>query len=57
MTPDQLKSLYVLLLIKYGVSTCKAEEASKQLSLKELNIISDIWPEWNNVYINLEIDL
>ncbi|MEA5537239.1 hypothetical protein [Crocosphaera sp. XPORK-15E] len=49
MTCDQLQQSYQKQLVKAGVSQQKAEQAARALSLKELQIISEIWEDWGNV--------
>ncbi|MEA5511273.1 hypothetical protein VB715_15985 [Crocosphaera sp. UHCC 0190] len=49
MTCDQLQQSYQQQLVKAGVSQQKAEQAARALSLKELEIISEIWEDWGNV--------
>jgi hypothetical protein len=49
MTYDKLQQSYQEHLIKAGVSQQKAEQAARTLSIKELQLISEIWEDWGNV--------
>jgi hypothetical protein len=49
MTCEQLQQSYQQQLVKVGVSEEKAEQAARALSLKELQIISEIWEDWGNI--------
>jgi hypothetical protein len=50
MSTDQFKNLYRTLLMKFGVSSIKAEEACKNLTFDDMRIISEIWPEWQAIF-------
>lgn len=49
MTCEQLQQSYQKQLIKAGVSQHKAEQAASTLSLRELQIIGEIWQDWGDV--------
>jgi hypothetical protein len=46
----QSKTLYKNLLIKVGVDTEKAEEASQSITFDDMRLISEIWPDWQAVF-------
>jgi hypothetical protein len=48
---QNLQDSYRDLLVKAGVNCRKAETISKDLTLDDLRIICDIWPEWENIYL------
>jgi hypothetical protein len=47
---QNLQDSYKDLLLQIGVNCHKAENACKDLTLDDLRIISDIWPEWEMIY-------
>lgn len=49
MDSQYLQKLYQEQLIKAGVEIHKAQQASKILTMKEFQLISDIWPEWEAI--------
>jgi hypothetical protein len=55
MNLQHLQDSYKDLLVQIGVNCRKAENISKKLTLDDLRIISDIWPEWERVYFRLEV--
>jgi hypothetical protein len=55
MNLPHLQDSYKTLLVKVGVNGCKAENISKDLTLDDLRIISDIWPEWERIYFKPEV--
>jgi hypothetical protein len=52
MYTDYLKQSYRELLMTTGVSPQKAEEASEAVTYDDLKVISDIWPDWNLVFLH-----
>lgn len=50
MKAEMLKQSYQHQLVKAGVDFYKAEQAARTLTWKELQLISDIWPEWAAVF-------
>jgi hypothetical protein len=48
-----LQSAYKELLINFGINDSRAEIACQELTLNDLEIISDIWPEWNDIYSSM----
>jgi lipopolysaccharide/colanic/teichoic acid biosynthesis glycosyltransferase len=50
----RLKQSYQEQLVKVGVHPLKAEQAAKTLSVEELSLISDIWPEWATIFSKTE---
>jgi exopolysaccharide biosynthesis polyprenyl glycosylphosphotransferase len=48
MNSIELKQSYQEQLIKVGVDPLKAKRAAKTLSVEELQLIGDIWPDWAN---------
>jgi hypothetical protein len=55
MNLPHLQDSYKTLLVKVGVNGRKAENISKDLTLDDLRIISDIWPEWERIYFKPEV--
>jgi hypothetical protein len=55
MNLPHLQDSYKNLLVKVGVNSPKAENISKDLTLDDLRIISDIWPEWERIYFRPEV--
>ncbi|GFE69620.1 glycosyl transferase [Chroococcus sp. FPU101] len=49
MNSQSLQQLYQEQLIKAGVEIQKARQASQILSVKEFQLIGDIWPEWETI--------
>ncbi|WP_404788151.1 hypothetical protein [Altericista sp. CCNU0014] len=50
MNIDRFKDLYRVLLIQMGVSSDKAESACQHLTVEDMKIISEIWPEWQSIF-------
>lgn len=50
MNHTTLKQSYQEQLVRAGVPLNKAEQAAKILTLEELRMISEIWPEWANIF-------
>lgn len=50
MNFESLQELFQNQLVKVGVETNKAERAAKTLSVDELRLIGDIWPEWADIF-------
>jgi hypothetical protein len=46
----QSKNLYKNLLIRAGVKTHKAEEASQSITFDDMRLISEICPEWQAIF-------
>jgi hypothetical protein len=46
----QSKNLYKNLLIRAGVKTQKAEEASQSVTFDDMRLISEICPEWQAIF-------
>lgn len=46
MKTEQLEQSYKDQLVKAGVDSHRASLAAKSLSRDELQLISEIWPEW-----------
>ncbi len=57
MTFDKLQQTYQEQLVKAGVSPQKAEQAAKGLSLRELQLISEIWQDWGDVFSRINLRL
>ncbi len=55
MSTNQFKNLYRTLLIQFGVSSLKAEEACKHLTFDDMRIISEIWPEWQAIFSSQKV--
>lgn len=54
MKTEKLEQSYKDQLVKAGVDLHRAEQAAKVLSKDELQLISDIWPEWAVVFSQAE---
>jgi lipopolysaccharide/colanic/teichoic acid biosynthesis glycosyltransferase len=50
----RLKQSYQKELIKVEINSLKIQQISKVLSVEELQIIGDIWPEWEKVVLKIE---
>ena len=46
---QNLKEKYKSQLIKVGVPLFKAEQAAQTLTLEQLKIIGEIWPDWAKI--------
>jgi hypothetical protein len=46
----RLKQSYQEQLIRAGVSPQKAAQAAQALTVEDLQLISEIWPEWASVF-------
>lgn len=46
MKTETLKHFYKDRLVKAGVAPQRAEQAAQMLTDEQLQLISDIWPEW-----------
>ena len=46
----QSKKLYKSLLLRAGVKTQRAEEASQSITFDDMRLISDICPEWEVMF-------
>ncbi len=46
----QSKKLYKNLLLRAGVQTQRAEEASQSITFDDMRLISDICPEWESIF-------
>ncbi len=49
MECNKLQQSYQEQLVKAGVSQQRAEQAARTLSIRELQLISEIWEDWGNV--------
>jgi hypothetical protein len=54
MKTEKLEQSYKDQLIKAGVDNDRASQAAKILSRDELQLISEIWPEWAEVFSQAE---
>jgi hypothetical protein len=50
----RLKQAYREELVKVSVHPLKAEQTAKILSVEELKFIGDIWPEWGDVFTQIQ---
>lgn len=46
MEIEKLKQSYKNQLVKAGVDLCRAEQVVRNVTLEELQLILEIWPEW-----------
>lgn len=46
MKTEKLEQSYKNQLVKAGVAPPRAEQAAKILTSEQLQLISEIWPEW-----------
>jgi len=46
MKTQKLENSYKDQLVKAGVAPHRAEQAAKNLTKEQLQLISEIWPEW-----------
>ena len=49
MEIDKLKQSYKEQLIRAGVNPWQAEQAVKKLTINELNLIREIWIDWDRI--------
>ena len=49
----KLRQEYKNQLIRVGISPNRANKVATKLSLEELRLISDIWPDFNNMFTQL----
>jgi hypothetical protein len=54
MKAKNLEQLYIEHLIKAGVNVAKAEQAAKMVTQEQMQLISEIWPEWTAVFSQIE---
>jgi len=55
METEKLKHSYKNELLRAGVDFHKAEQVVKNLTREELQLIRDIWPEWDFILTENEI--
>jgi hypothetical protein len=50
MKTEKLEQSYKEQLVKAGVATYRAEQAAKTVTREQLQLISEIWPEWASTF-------
>lgn len=53
----ELKQSYQQQLITMGVSHKKAEKAAQKLTLKDLQLIAEIWIDWGDIFVQFDAEL
>ena len=56
MKAEMLKQSYKQQLVKAGVDFYRAEQAANILTWEELQLISEIWPEWAAAFSQTECE-
>jgi hypothetical protein len=50
MESNKLEHSYQEQLVRVGVEPTKAQQAAKNLSTHEFQLIGEIWPEWATIF-------